>query len=394
MTSASVGATGTLTWPITSLNQDVPAPGSVYYVTYVADVPSTQYDPQEFSDKADIEARYGVENNTTGILTVGGSINLENGASSVLLVQASGSSYNEANYKAAIDKLLKRDNIEDLVILFPTNSSVTRAQQEVIMTYAFTHVMKANALGKERGLLYGSPSLQSASDGIDTIGDTSTPGTYAYKAFITSNEDITYVVPSRVRRKDSDGVYMELDANFAASAIGGLQASLLKRSTPMHEMVITGIEIEDNKWNDPELSRLTNAGCLPLTSRDSIVRIYDAITTDKTSADTEEKSVICQKRLVKRSLRDGLRREFLQGKGIVILPTTNIAVEAKIESLLGGLVRDREIFAYGTIDDPTTGERKILAKVDLTEPRRINADCSIKYLYALKFLRVSVSTYV
>jgi hypothetical protein len=254
--------------------------------------------------------------------------------------------------------------------------------------------MRSNDLGRERGLIYGSPSAYSASGGIDDIGDIATPGTYCYKAFVTSNEDICYVVPSRVRRKDANGVYMELDANFAAAAVAGLQASLAKRSIPMHEMKISGIEIENDKWNDYECDRLSNAGCLPIISKDGIVSIYDCITTDTASADTQEKSVIAQKRLVKRSLRDGLRKEFFNGKGTVIMPSTPTSVEAKVESILDQLVQVKEIFAFGTTDNPVTGERKIVAKVDTSEPRKINVSCSVKYLYALKFLDVTVSTYI
>lgn len=125
--SSSVNANGQITWPITSNNPDVPAPGTVYYVSYSGAVPDSQFNPEEFSDKSDILAKYGEENNNTGILSVAGTINLENGAPSVLLVQASSSSYNEAAYKLAIDKLLKRSNVEDVVAVFPCDGSVTRA---------------------------------------------------------------------------------------------------------------------------------------------------------------------------------------------------------------------------------------------------------------------------
>jgi hypothetical protein len=393
--SASASTAGAITWSGSpSSDVDIPTPGDIYYVSYQVGVPSTQFDPEEFSDKSDIQSKHGPESNTAGILTVAGTIALENGAPSVLLCQASGSSYNETNYKAAIDKLIKRDNIEDVVIVFPTNASVTRAQQEVIITYAMSHIMRANSLGRERGLVYGSPSVQSAADGINTIGDSSTPGTFIYKAFNSRNEDICYTVPSRVRRKDASGNYMELDANFGAAAVGGLQSSLPKRSSPMHGMIITGIEIENEEFDDEQLQRLSNAGCLVLYAKDNIIRIYDSITTDPTSADTEEKSVIAQKRLVKRTLRNGIRNEFFQGKGTIIYPTTDTDVEAKVESLLGGLVRDREIYEYGVQDDPTTGQRKIIAKIDPSEPRKIKVSCSIRYLYALKYMDIEVSTYV
>ena len=393
--SSSVNANGQITWPITSNNPDVPAPGTVYYVSYSGAVPDSQFNPEEFSDKSDILAKYGEENNNTGILSVAGTINLENGAPSVLLVQASSSSYNEAAYKLAIDKLLKRSNVEDVVAVFPCDGSVTRAQQEVILTYLHTHFMKANTIGRERGIIYGSPTSLTATGGIDDVGDIAQAGTYCGKANSLSNEDICYVVAGRVRRKDANGNYMELDTNFVAAAIGGLQASLPKRSTPMHEMKLVGFELDNEKFSDSELKKLDNASCLVVTSNDNICEIYDSITTDNASADTQEKSVITQKRLVKRSIREGLRNEFFKGKGTVVLPYTETDIEAKTDGILNALVTvDKEIYAYGLKDDPTTGERKTIATVDPTEPRRIRVKCSIKYLYALKWIDVEVSTFV
>jgi len=118
---------------------------------------------------------------TTGLLTTAGSINLEHGAPSVMLVQASGSTYNVDNYKTAIDKLQKKGGIEQVVVVFPSGS-VTRAQQETLLTYAFSHVQAMNQNKRERGLISGSPSTSFASDGIDTIGDASTTGTYVYRS--------------------------------------------------------------------------------------------------------------------------------------------------------------------------------------------------------------------
>ena len=390
LASASITNPGQITW--TGSGDNVPNEGDVYYISYTYDVLSTQFDPKTFSDKAALKSTYGDEDVTDGLLTIGGAIVLENGSPAVMCVQASGSSYVEANYKAAIDKLQKKNNIEQLVILFPSGS-VTRTQQESLINYAITHVKTMTNNGKERGLMTGSPSSYFASDGIDTIGDESTSGTYRYRAAALADRDVTYIVPSRIRRKDESGNYMELDGNFAAAAVAGVQAAQDKQATPIHGFNVVGIEIENEKWNDFEMNQLGGSGCLVLESRSNVITIRDAITTDSTSADTQEISVVSTQRLVKRTLRDALTNTYTN-KGKVITNTTTNDVEATTFSTLQSLVLANEIAAIGREDNPATGETKISAKRDTTEPRRILVTCSYQPLYPLKWITVTVSVFI
>ena len=390
LASASVNTSGYLTW--SGSGDNVPSAGTTYFVTYVYNVPSSQFTPTLFNDKQLIKATYGAESTTNGVLAVAGSINLENGAPAVLLCQASGSVYNEQAYKDAIDKLKKYDYIEHVVVVFPSGS-VTRAQQETVLVYAFNHVMSMNTNRKERGLVQGSPSADYASGGFDTIGSPSVSGTYTYRGTALKHEDNVYVVPSVCYRVDESGNTMLLDGNFAASAVAGKQVAQQLRSTPITGMTITGVTIDDEKWSDFEMNFLAANGCLVLTSKSGVIKVRDAITTDPTNADTQEMSVISQKRLVKRSLRNGLENTYT-GKGLVILPTTPNDVIATTEAILRTLVKQREIYDYGKNDNPTTGETKISAKQNTEEPRKIDVTCSIKYLYPLKWINVTVSTYV
>ncbi len=388
--SASVDPTGFLTW--SGSGEDVPSSGNTYFVTYTYDVPSSQFTPTLFNDKQFIRAKHGLESNTTGILSVAGSINLENGAPAVMLAQASGSVYNEQAYKTAIDKLEKFDFIEQVAVVFPSGS-VSRSQQETLLVYAFTHVGKMNESRKERGLMQGSPSPDYTGDGIDLIGDPATPGTYTFRSSAITSEDNVYAVPSEANRVDESGNNMILDGNFLAVAVAGKQVAQVLRSTPITGAVITGLTIENERWSDFEMNFLASNGCLVLNSRSNVITIRDAITTDPTNANTQEISVVAQSRLVKRSLRNGLENTYT-GKGKIILPTTPNDVVATTEAILRTLVKEGEIFAYGIEDDPLTGQTKISATQNPTDPRKIDVTCSIKYLYPLKFISVTVSTYV
>jgi len=382
---------GIINWSQQS-NPDIPATGSIYYVTYTYNVPNTQYDPEIFSDKQAVQAKHGPENTINGILTIAASLALENGAPSVMICQASGSTYSENNYKQAIDKLQKKTNIEQLIIVFPSGS-VTRASQESLLTYAFSHVKNMSRNKRERGLMCGSPSPYFAIDGFDEIGDISQNNTYCYRANSLKDSDVVYVVPSRGQRIGPDGNLMELDGNLMACAVAGLQASLPKLSTPFHGFKVTGFSITNEKWTEAEMDRLGAAGCLVLESRDNIITIRDAITTDPASANTQEISVKSQERLVKRTLREGLKNVYTN-KGKVIDATTTLDIEATTYSILSSLVKAGEIYGFGTQDNPMTGETKISAKQNPYEPRMIDVTCSYKPLYPLKFISVTVSVYV
>ena len=392
LSSASVNSAGSLSWPTHSVDPNVPVIGSTYYVTYSASIPSSQLLPSTYSDKQPITAAYGPEGNTTGMLTIGGSISLENGAPGVTLVQASGSSYNMQAYQNAIDLLQTKTNIEQLIVLFPSGS-VTMAQQQALMVYAYSHVLKMSQNNHERGLLLGSPSPYYASDGQDTIGDPTTLNTYAGIAATLKNQNVGYVVPSRVWRYDPNGNYMELDGNFAAAAVGAVQVAQPLICTPITGFSVVGIQIQDEKWNDFQANTLSSYNCLVLQSVNGFVTIKDAITTDPTSADTQELSVVAQQRLVKRSIRNGLNSTYIN-KGFVILPDTPSDVASTVNAILDGLVTQGEIYAFGQNNNPLTGETATSAVQDPTEPRRILVTCSVKYLYPLKWILVSVNTYI
>jgi len=388
--SASLSTSGQITWSSGSV--DIPAFNSTYYVNYIYNVPLSQFLPSTYSDKQVIQAKFGAEDNNTGILTVAGSIALENGSPQVIMVQASGSSFNAAAYTTAIDTLQKLDNIEQICIVFPSGSA-TVAQQQFVLSYAFSHTQLCNTMGKDRGLISGSPSPAYAVDGYDTIGDVNTPDTYLYRGAALKSADSMYIVPSTVQRYDQNGNLMELDSNFAAVAIAGLQASQPKRSTPLNGFTVTGIIIPDDKWLPVEMNQLGAGNCLVLQSHAGVVTIRDYITGDPTSANTQEPSVQATERLVKRTLSTGLYNTYTN-KGLTILPQTPQNVAGTAQSLLSGLVTQGELYAYGQQDNPNTGETKISAQQDATEPRRINVTCSVKYAYPLKWIQVTVSTFV
>lgn len=371
---------------------DIPAAGSTYYISYTYGIGDTQFNPYEYSDKQTILDKYGAEDTATGMLSIAGSIVLENGSPSVILCQASGSSYSEAAYKTAIDKLQKKSNISYVLAVFPSGS-VTRAQQESLLTYLLSHTQLMSSYKKERGFISGSPSAYTASGGFDVIGDTSTNPSYVYRANALRNRNNIYVAPSYCTRLDANGNTMLLDGNYIAAAIAGVFASRTKESTPINGFTVTGINIADEKWNEVELQQLGAGNCLAVISNAGVCSVYRSLTTDPTSADTQEPSVVDTQRLVKRTLRTVLDNTYTKQGKVITTNTTNDVVSTTI-SALQNLVNDGEIKAYGTTDNPLTGETKVSAMQDPTEPRRIIVTCSYAPLYPLIWLSVTVNVFI
>jgi hypothetical protein len=389
---------GIISWnqePSAVTNGYVPATGSVYYVSYIYDVDSTQFEPKVFSDKQSLINTYGEENNTTGSLTTAASIVLENGSPAVIVCQVSGSlsNYSVSSYRDAIDKLRKKSAVEEIIAIFPSGSLPTSTFRDDVHTYLFQHVQLMNSVGRWRGMYYGVPSPKYNPNGFDLIGDATISNSYIGKASTYSDSDVILVAPSVVWRTNSKNERIELDGSYAACAVAGVHAAQTLRSTPITGFAVTGINIEEDKWDMFQMNTLGAGGVLVLQNIAGLITIRDAITTDSTSADTQEINVVSQRRLVQRTLSQKLFETYTN-KGKTINPQTVRDVEATTRSILNSLRQSGEIFGYGTKDDPNTGETKITAIQDSNEPRRINVTCSVKFLYPMKFISVTVSTFV
>ena len=393
-------ANGQIQWPqdpVAVATGTVPATGSTYFVSYSYSVPTTQYNPTVFSDKNSMINQYGQEGNITGMLTIAGSIALENGSPAVVLCQVSGS-LSAANYRTAIDKLRKRTDVEEIILVFPSGSLPPNIRTDT-HTYLFQHTQLMNTVQKWRGMYYsvGSP-WYNPEDGLSifydtSIGDPNTAGSFIGNAVSFSSQDVVLPAPSNVWRLDKNNNKIQLDGSYLAAAIAGVHAAQTLRSTPITGFIITGVNITADLWDDYQLNSLGGGGVLVVLNHNGVLSIRDAITTDPTSADTQEINVVSQRREVERELATQLFNTYTN-KGKTIGPDTPRDIEATTRSILNNLVTQKEIYGYGVNDDPNTGETKIQAVQDPNEPRQINLSCSIKYLYPLKYINVSVSVFV
>lgn len=366
---------GFLFWESGSAGNGQPLSSETYYVSYYYPVPSTQFEPQTFVDSADIEAVYGNEVSGSQITTAA-KIALENGAPAVICLQVSGStpSGTASDWSSAFDKLKKKDAIAYLVPI-STDPNV----QNVALTHC---ILESDPLaGHEREVILGLP-------------DNSSVDLHINKATALFSSRAILVVPGDdVTRRAPDGTVLQLNGTYVAAAVAGLQTAQEKPITPITGKTLVGFIIPDDQYLPYDMNRMGNAGVCVIYSKSGVIKIRHAITTDTTSADTNEISVVAADDLVRRITRTRLNNAFI-GKGIVISPSTPSDVANAVQAIWNQLVRTGLIYAYGIKNDPTTGEVPITAQQDPNSPTKINVTGSIKFLYPLNYIDVSFYIYI
>jgi len=351
-----------------------PRSGEPYYISYEYPVPSTQFAPQIFTDSKEIAATYGTEDSDTPDITTAANIALENGAPAVMCLQVSGSAASSANWTTAFNKLKKKSNIAYLV---PVSSGST------VRTAALQHclVESVPSVGHERECIVGaSPSA--------------TVANFLSLAAALKNKRAILVAPgTSITRTTPAGTVLTLHGGHISAALAGLITSQEKAIQPVTGKIITGFVIPDDQYEPYDMNRMGNAGVCVMYSKSGVIKVRHAITTDTTSADTREISIVAADDLVRRITREKLEEAYL-GKGIVITESTPAAVAGTVKAIWSSLVRDGLISTYGTKNDPVTGEVPISAAQDTLEPTRINVTGSVKFLYPLNYITVEFFIYV
>jgi len=352
-----------------------PRVGETYYVSYTYPVvPATQYAPTVFVDSNDIKAFYGVESITTGKITVAASMALENGAPAVMCCQVQGNEATSANWTTALTKLRKKSNIAYVV---PITSG------SAIQTLVLSHCENESNpdIGHERECILG------ADTGTITVQQ------FVDKADAFDNKRAILVAPDVSVTRVSAGSTLTLGGEYVASALSGLITGQDKIVTPITGKIIVGFTIPDEQYEPYDMNRMANEGVCVIYAKSGVNKVRHAITTDTSTADNREISVVAADDLVRRITRNKLNEAYI-GKGIVINESTPAGVAATVAAIWNSLVRDGLLSSYGTKNDPTTGEVAITAAQDSAEPTRINVTGSVKFLYPLNYINVEFYIYV
>jgi len=352
-----------------------PRVGETYYVSFTYPVPSDQFDPQVFVDSKDVVAFYGDEDSTTNNITTAANMALENGAPAVMCLQVSGSISASTNWNTAFTKLKKKSNIAYLI---PITSGST------IQTSALQHCLEESSpdIGHERECVLGANTT------VTSVA------TLIAQADALDNKRAILIAPyTGITRTIASGTELTLDGSYIAAALAGLITAQSKVIDPVTGKIITGFVIPDDQYEPYDMNRMANAGICIMYSKSGVIKVRHAMTTDTTSADTMEISIVSADDMVRRITRDKLTDAYI-GKGLVISESTPAAVVATVKAIWNSLVRDSLIDAYGTKNDPSTGEVPISAAQDPNDPTKINVTGSVKFLYPLNYISLEFFIYV
>ena len=364
-----------------------PSQDEVYYVSYTYGIDSSHYEPQTFTDTSEVTDFYG-EESLLNPLAIACNLGLENGAPAVIGIQVSGSG-TPAQFEAAIDSLKKVTNIGYVVPIYI--GSASSGSVSVVDTYVKNHCieMSVPTTGKERSCILGRSALSSTSTDAEQVNDHTN-----YSSTI-SHKRVTLAAPANGVSRAGSG--LTLNGRFCAAAIAGSRCGQEKVIYPIHGKTILGLTITDDQYDDYYMDRFGANNVSLLVSHMGVVTARDDITTDGTSADTQEPAIVATDDWIRRETREALYDRFIKSQGnksVVITPDTPSDIESAVASIWSTYVKDGYIYAYGTKNDPSTGEKKISATQDSTEPRKIRVTGSIKYLYGLKWIDVTFYTYV
>lgn len=366
-----------------------PSQDEIYYVSYTYSVESDHYNPQTFTDTSEVIDFYGGEA-LTNPLAIACNLGLENGAPAVIGLQVSGSG-TAIQYNTSLTKLEKVLNVGFVVPVYLNSEVASSGSQSTVDSYVKAHCIKMSVpiTGRERECVFGRTALSSTTTDVQQAND------HVDYSITISHKRVSLGAPANGVSRASSG--LALNGRFCGCALAGSRCGQIKVVYPIHGKTILGLTITDDQYDEYYMNRFGANNVSLLISHNGVVTARDDMTTDGTSADTQEPAIISTDDFIRKTTRNSLHDRFIKSKGnksVVVTPDTRSDIEAAVASIWNTLRKDEYIYDYGTKDDPSTGEKIIRGTQDSNEPRKFLVTGSIKYLYGLKWITVTFYTYV
>ena len=304
---------------------DAPVAGATYYVTYRHDKTAADYNPQLFVKISDIENEYGKES-ITNTLTMGAKISSENGANYLICTQVTASS--EVAYTTAIDKLkLLTEGVSSTVIV-PLNTD------DAIHAYLKTHVqfMSSQFQKKERygviGMAIGATQAAVKAKGV----------ALAYNRIILPWDEVKRQVTDPDTNVTSD---VSLDGSFLACAIAGMMCKYpVQEPLTRKTMVSFNATTKTDSLLETEKNELAAKGVTLLKNKGGIISIRHGMTTNVTTAEDNEISVMLIRDNTIQIVRDAIDSLYI---ATVSSEATESAIKTDISAILSLLIEGGSI---------------------------------------------------
>jgi len=335
-----------------------PITGNRYYVTYTHTPVASTYEPMLYFDENLIYVDHGqktkVDGNINPIVN-GASIAFQSGARGVIVVQRDPTIYSlDDAYLAMVEKLKKLERMK----LFLVPMDVGGTINAILFNHCVLSSTPENA--QERTLIVSSP--------MGTTRD-------QFIAAAISYRNLRAVVPAAYLGEVMvTGFGTTLyDQVYLSAACGGLLCSGDIGMTYTDE-VLAGITLNGDFTID-ERRLLVGNGVSPVTQRGEVVRWVFPITTDPTSAFTEDLGVQDISDFTKKTWREKLWDQF---RNAPITPATIGSMVTFSKSVFDRMIQDGYI----------TGYKSISIMQDQHEPRQINVRGKVQPTWRAQFFDV------
>lgn len=354
-----------------SAGGDEPTAGDNYYVTYTETRPTSAYTPMLYFDENLIYADHGNQIRTNGEIndvSVAGWLGLNAGAAGVIIAQLDLSaavdpdsptvSELETAFIAMRDALNKITDYKLYLVPLSSGTLHTVTAANIFFNHA---VLASQPENKQERTCVGALPM-----GTDYIAAATFAQAYANERMI-----VPYVPDATSQLVGYDGDY---DMRFYNAAVIGHFCSV-PIGINISDDIIPNVLFTDN-FSPAEANYLVARGVSPAKVKGEVVRNIMFITTDTTSALTEDAGVQEVKDYVKKYWREGLWNLY-RNKPINDILLANIRTSSV--SMLEYLISQNIVAEY----------KSLSVTQDTTEPRKVNVSGKIKPAYGLQWMDVT-----
>ncbi len=336
-----------------------PAVGDTYYVTLTYTPGNDHYEPKLMSSKDQVEETYGPDVDESG------AINKVSLAAQICLdyanlvyvcqVKKSGATIAATDYQAALDQYIKY--LPDAYRIIPADL------QADINLKIIKHVdlMSTPEERMERVTILGADhTSEDATAVITNVG--------GYAETI-ANKRVSVIYPDQATRQLSDGNYYTLDAPMIAAALAGWKCAQPTARAFTKGQLTSFYELSGIKMSRTEKNLLAAKGVMILDQNmgaGTPIEVRHGLTTDMSSLQTKEASVIEVGDYCAKYLRDGLSSYI--GK-YNVTPDLIVRLKGTTKSLLSILSEEKVIISgevsalYQDEVNPDTVIIKVIVKV-------------------------------
>lgn len=307
-----------------------PAAGATYYVTITYTKSTTDIVPLTFDNYDAVKAAYGPEYymvgnvKTLNEVVVGAKLAFLNGADVVTCLEVL--TAGDSAVQSAIDVMCDTD-----VIAFVCVPATTATLQEYLMNKV---VIASSIENQKEKIAYVCPAGAST-EAIKTLTVdqiiTQAQGFGEERIAMMAGPVVTIIA------EDATGTSSEFEVPsiYAACAMIGWHGNNNNTvALPLTRKALSGI-YNTKAYKRAEIEKLTRGGVTVMVMKGDTVVINQSVTTDVTSYNTAEISVVLIKDEIKRRLRDPLDEQFI---GTVVKKTTGTSIKTAIISILEGMV--------------------------------------------------------